>query len=602
MPASRSLIKDSRWRRKVIVNVKNAILDMVNPFTLLDLYPTREEKVGDHWEAVKEILPHQQKLHDRVSLCGREANIIGFSGGVGSGKSLALHVEMVSLLRRYPGIKIVTVCPFDYFFDESVNKTRELVLPDDDPLVETYNIRERRITMKNGSEWRFKAYDDPEKIKGWEAHIIWIEEGSELGDGNSQKAMSIYRALLMRLRGQGNYPLRMYISQNPKGHNWFWTLFVKDSPYRNKPKVTWVIPPGTDRERPEGVCYKEYEMVRPNGDVMYCISVPTAVNTKLPPTYLNTMLDQFSNDPQTRLRMIEGDFNPINQLIYDLPYYNPKVNIIEAQDLFAYWELDRAANPWEAFRRWPLYVGIDTGGQQSPWAVEFYARAPDGSLYCCDELYLFKQTWGMVAEAIKEKTLLWSGPITYFIDPISSRQSSGPNQQRISDEFAQYGIPCLMPEHYNKHSGITHVQSLLMPDREIPHPYLVDDYDEQSGLYAIGAPTLYYLKDSSQKETRVIGVQGSKDNPEGWIPYYNLKEKEVWRIDMKKARLQTEQEEGLSPQTYEKPVDRDDHAQTAEMFALLGCYPLETRRHRRNLSSNKPTLPYSGLKRSRGDY
>lgn len=597
MPASQSLINQARWRRKAVQNIKNAILDMVNPFTLLSLYPDREEKVGDTWVTRKEILPHQQKLHDKISLCGREANVIGFSGGVGSGKSLALHVEMLYLLRRYPGIKIVTVCGYDYFFDESVNKTRELVLPDDDPLIERYNIKERLIVMKNGSEWRFKAYDDPEKIKGWEAHVVWIEEGSELGDGNSSKAMAIYRALLMRLRGQGNYPLRLYISQNPKGHNWFWNLFIKDSPYRNQPRVTWVIAPGEDEANPNGVCYKEYEIVRPNGDIMYCISVPTAVNTKLPPSYLSTMLDQFSNDPQTRMRMIEGDFNPINQLIYDLPFYNPKINIVPLQKVLQYWELDRAYDPLEAFRRWPLTVGIDTGGQQSPWAVEFYAHAPDGTLFCCDELYLYKQTWGSVAEAIKEKTRFWTGPVNYYIDPISSRQAAGPNQQRIVDEFAQYGIPCQMPEHYNKHSGISHVQSLLSPDRDRPHPYLEDEYDEATGQWAIGCPTLFYLRDDAYISVKNPNIPGSVDNPEGWIPFYNLKEKEVYRIDFKRQHEPKEYEEGLSPAPQEKPVDRDDHAQTAEMFATMGSFPIETRSRKKRDGSERPDIRYAATKR-----
>src|SRR5215472_4104275 len=110
MPASQTLIKQARWRRTSSANKQAAFEDMTATWELSDLYPSREEKVGDAWVEKREILAHQQKLHEGLSLCGRRAVFTLFSGGVGSGKSLAMHVEMLSLLRGHPGIRIVVVC------------------------------------------------------------------------------------------------------------------------------------------------------------------------------------------------------------------------------------------------------------------------------------------------------------------------------------------------------------------------------------------------------------------------------------------------------------------------------------------------------------
>jgi len=597
MPASQTLIKQSRWRSRVSVILRESLDVMVSPWSVADLYPTREVKSGDDWIETREILPHQEKIHAGVSLCGKKADFILVNGGVGSGKSVALHVEMLRLVKQYPGIKIVTVCGYDYYFDESVWPTMRQVLdPDDSTLVKDFNIKERKITFRNESEWRFKAYDDPEKIKGWEAHVVWIEEASQLGEGNAQKARAIYNALLMRLRGQGNYPRRIYISQNPMGHNWVWQLFVKDSPQRDAPVVTWVKEPGEDASYPMGIFYKEYEIQRPNGDIMYTISIPSIANTKVPQGWIERMLDQYSSDPLTRQRMVEGDFNPINVLIYDIPFYHTSWALVPLRSVLEYWELDRAIDPMEALRRWPLYIGIDTGGQSSPWAIEFYVKTPAGELLGIDELYLTKKTWGEVADKIIAIASEWTGPVEYWIDPISSRQAGGPNQQTIYNEFAYYGIPCSTPEHYNLRGGINHVQSLLRPDRSRPHPYLRDEFNEETGEYDLGASTLYYLYDPSRATMRDPTVQGSVDNPKGIFCYFNVKEKEVWRVESKSQHQPKESEEGLSPKMPEKPVDRDDHAQTAEMFCTMGVYP-PTQKRTRSGRFTEPDIRYAATRK-----
>ncbi len=223
-----------RRRSRMAANAAEKVRSMLAPFILERLYPpTPTETIpgSGKWKNVYNIQPHQKKVHERFTPSGKKPKFTLFSSGVGAGKSLTMCAEMMRQLRTYPGIQIVVVTAFDYYFDEFLMPIWNQVLPDDSPHIKSFNRKSRSVVLTNGSRIRFKAYDDPDKIKGWQAHRIWIEEGSEIGDGNNDKAREIWKALLMRLRAtKPGYALEMYVTQNPKGHNWLWSIFIKDEP------------------------------------------------------------------------------------------------------------------------------------------------------------------------------------------------------------------------------------------------------------------------------------------------------------------------------------------------------------------------------------
>lgn len=546
---------------------------ILEPFRLEKLYPpTPVETSPGIWKNTYDIQPHQRKVHDRISLNGTRAKFLCFSGGVGSGKSRCVAAEVLKDLRTHAGMKYVCAIPYDYYADEFLLPIWWQVLPEDSAHIKRWNAKTRSLTLTNGSTFRIKAYDDPEKIKGWEAHRIWIEEGSEIGDGNNDKALQIWNALLMRLRAaKPAYEPRVLVTQNPKGHNWVWKVFIKNEPTAPQPlgdigkkTVFGKTADGFDRY------YKEWEKVSANGDVFYTIATGTTANAYVPPGYVSTMLGQMADTPGLRQRMVEGEFNPINTLVYDYPIYSERTHVVDYQRFLEYWEIDEVPD-W-----WRIVVGIDCGGQRSPWAIEYYCQTEDGHWVCFDEIYQTGLTWGEIADLILEKSARFSR-IEYWIDPISSNQKQGPTSDTIKAEFAARGLPTKQPKGYNKMGGIARVQNFLNRDHTQACPYLDDilnEADDGTALWEVGKAQLYYL-------TNVPGKHTAK-NPCGHAAPGNVAEKTVYRWDSTKNREPKATEEGLTPVQSEKLIDRDDHAQTAEMFMALGINPIVPRHESSN--------------------
>ena len=567
--------KKERWRRRLSIASDETLQKLIRTVTLEELYPGHQVEVrvdGElRFEEQKNILPHQKAFHAKTPPSGKDPKFILMSGGVGSGKSTSASVEIVKLLHDYPGIEIVCVTGYDYYFDESVYPTFELVMPFDDPFVVEYNRKFRSIKCANGSTLRFKAYDDASKIKGWACHVVWIEEASMLGDGYNEKARPIFDALNMRLRGSGTFPLRMYITQNPRGLDWVWKLFIQKNKYGKDGILREVTGDNGRVSR-----YKEYEYESAAGDVYYSIVCNTASNTFLREGYLDSLKEQLKDDPQMYARMLEGDFAPINSLVYDYPYYSKEYNVIKWETFAEVWGLN--TEQVEVPADWPVYIGIDPGGAKSPWAIEKYVVTPNGEMIGIGEWYQKEVTW---TDAIDACIRLSEGHVNvkYCIDPIAAPQKVGPNLQSVETEFKSAGINVTRPAKYSKYSGILHVRDLLRADKSIPSYYMPDQQDIE-GKYTYGASRLYYI--------------------EGQCPA-NIAEKGVWRFDAKPQREPKETEMGLSPTVNEKPVDRDDHAQTAEIFAVITKDPaVKKRRSHEKRGRQEPALFYTTKRSARG--
>lgn len=475
-----------------------------------------------------------------------------------------MSAEVWRSVRTEPGIKWVVALPFDFYFAEFLRPTWNKVVPEDSPHIASYNVKEHSYVFTNGSEVRFHAYDEADKIKGWECHRIWIEEGSELGQGNNEKATDIWNALNMRLRAsQPAYPLRMYVTQNPKGHNWLWKIFIRSEPLAlqllgDEGKET--IFGYTANGKPKA--YYEWEKVTPGGDTFYTLAVGTVANDHIPLGYVDSMLGALAESPTTRQSMVEGKFNPIASLAYEYPIYSERTHVIDYQRFLDYWEID------EIPKWWKVGVGIDCGGQRSPWAVEFFVQTESGEWVCFDEIYQKGLTWTEIIELIKEHSEGFKN-VEYWIDPISSQHTNGMTSTTIQEEFQERGIICNMPKGYNKQGGLSRVWDLMRRDHSLPCPYMddiPDTEDDGTVKWQNGHSQIYYL-------TNVPGKHSVK-NPKGHAAPANLAEKGVFRYDTSKHREPKASEEGLTPVLSVKLMDRDDHAQTAEFFLFIGQKPL----------------------------
>lgn len=595
-----TVLNKAKWRERTADAFSSAVTMMCEPFSIDSLYPTREVErpLGSgKFIEVQQAMQHQRAYHVKKTPSGKDPKFILLNGGMGAGKSVAVCVEILWLMRTYPGIKIVVIAAFDYYFMEYFEPIWNSVFQEENnPLLKDKNIKSHTWLFTNGSILRLKAYDDGERIRGWDAHCIFITEAGLLGDRFPDKARKIFNACIERLRSQGRYyPHRIYLDQNPEGHNWSWQLFIRPNTLGDEGLLT-VIPP--DDWYPNGTRYREYEHTTLTGDTYYAISCGTATNPFNPPGYLTSMLDVRNEDPAMISRKIEGDFTPIHSLIYG-SHWTIGTHVIPIEKILAYWDLEKdGVMGVDAIpREWPLHVGIDPAGNSSPWAIEFYVETPpdeygNNQYLAIDEVYVKGYSWGQMAEMILKRTIDkgWK-TVYYWIDPYFGNQKHGANPKSVKEEFLEYGINCQIPRNYTKLPAIERVREFLRCDNAHPHPYFDDELEDDVesphfGKWKKGTSMLYYVSSSEY-----ISDNPKKYNPHGIINWYNLKEKEVYRLDGTKERESKENEAGLSKAGPEKIIDRDDHAQTAEMFVMLGIRPLVRtgrERGRRQLPDKAP--------------
>lgn len=583
---SRTRYNRERWARRGEERLHIAAQDQIKVWHIEDLYPTIETTLpnGDI-EHTLSIFPHQRKVHDRRTPQGNRPKFVLVSGAYGSGKSTAVCVHVVHTMLKHPGFQWVCIAAFDYYYDETVWPNFTRILPFEDDRVLKMEYKMRRLTLKNGSQIRFRAYDDPEKIKGWECDGIWYFEADRIGEGNNAKARSIWNAAIARLRRPSSFKKEIILEQNPGGHNWTYKLFIL--PCKNKEGITtWEVEPGVDLAHPKGKkAYKEWEHTDSNGDTWYAIASRAGSNLALP-GYEGSLFTQYMNDPQLVASRIEGEFDPITKLAYDLPVYDansPKnaqghrigTHHVELIEVLRCHELDHA-DEFGLSKYWPVVCGIDVGGPQSPWAFEYYIQTPFGDWIGFAEIYRVGLQWKDAAEMAKQVVEGYTN-VSWFIDPKSGPKHEGPSQVSVIETFAEYDLFVEIARAYNVNAGVRHVSRFLLPDRTEPNPYRPDEeWLEEEEQYKYGACQLYYINGAMTM---------------------NCAEKEVWRWEPPKTREPKDTEEGLSPHVKEKLVDRDDHAQTAEIFAFAGISPIQHRHTRGGMNQDHREDPYGARRR-----
>jgi len=513
------------------------------------------------------------------------------------------------MMRKYPGLEVVGCTAWDFHISEFVLPVFEKVLPLEHPFRLRSNRKSMTYWMTNGSVIRFKAYDDPDKIRGWQCHVLYFPECNQLGDNNAYKGRNIWSACLNRQRSAGAFMPRIVLADtNPSAHNWIWEMFIRGNAYEDEGLVT-IVPASATRPETK---VREYEK-EVNGFVYYTVSSGTDSNAFLPPGYLEKNLADLEGDPELKARMLEGSFTPALALVYGPPIFSEKTHIIDEDAFLAYWGISDWTGGFDPRRciprgggepgDWKLWLGIDSAGNYAPWAVEFYLQTPEDEhgmvqYVCIDEIYVSGVGWDYIADAIMDKVEGWD-EVSYWIDPIHSKQGQygGMNYQAIYDNFRKRGIPVQTMKHQHViEAGVTAVKDLLRPDRSYPFLY----GDDKKGndpedirrydLWDHGASRLYYLGKRLENGSLIAYAK------------HNMMEKGVYRRDTSKMRPPKAHMEGLKPEGPEKIIGQQDHAQTAEMFAVHGMNPRPLMRERSNQrlsSGHQRRAPYTGKGRSR---
>lgn len=136
----------------------------------------------------------------------KDKRIMVLYGGAGSGKSVAVAQHICRIFLQHRDMRILVVrktLP-------SLKITAYKLMKD---ILETWGVpyteNKSECTVEAGNSiLYFKSLDDPQKLKSFDANLIWIEETTELSRED-------YMLLELRLRRPGTYPNQMFLTFNP---------------------------------------------------------------------------------------------------------------------------------------------------------------------------------------------------------------------------------------------------------------------------------------------------------------------------------------------------------------------------------------------------
>lgn len=153
--------------------------------------------------------------------------ILAVYGGAGSGKSHSVAQHICETFLKHSDLRIlVTRKTLPSLRITAFALVRDMLRDWGLPIGDMLNKTELTFSY-NGSELLFKSLDDPEKIKSFDANIIWVEEATEL-------TREDFFHLDLRLRRPGPVPNQMILTFNPvDAYHWA----IVDLVQGNRPDV-----------------------------------------------------------------------------------------------------------------------------------------------------------------------------------------------------------------------------------------------------------------------------------------------------------------------------------------------------------------------------
>lgn len=274
-----------------------------------------------------------------------------FSGGFGSGKTVALVLKALLISQAMPGnFGLIGRLTYPELRDTTQKTFFEFCPPDwySESRGGVWNKSENYIRLYNGSEIIFRHLDNISERELLSLNLGWF--GIDQAEETSE---SVFQILQSRLRNN-KIPRRYgFLICNPAGHNWLWHRFHPESKERMN-------------------------------DGYYVESTTYDNKANLPQDYITHMEESYTEEMVKRY--LYGSWDVFEGQVFT--EFDKKIHVIDPFDIPQHWE---------------RLVSIDHG-LVNPTAVLWGAIDQDGNIFIYDEHYQAGRPISYHAAEIKKKT------------------------------------------------------------------------------------------------------------------------------------------------------------------------------------------------------
>lgn len=341
---------------------------------------------------------------------------IAYVGGLGSGKTLIGCITVLSWAVTQPGEYLISRQYYPELRDTTMKTFFDVCPPE---LIIEHRVAENKVRLRSAmgkeSIILFRPLEEPDKLRSLNLSGFYIDEANQVTE-------AAFMMLQGRLRGKG---LRKGIlTMNPKGHDWVYRWFVKQdhlkTPYMK--------------------------------NLMTLIKAPSTENIHLDPSYIQTMMESWSDDRIQRELM--ASFDSFEGAVY--AEFRRDVHVVR---------------PFKIPKDWTKVIGIDHG-YRNPAAWVWGAIDYDGTMWIYREFYEKEWLIEEICKKGKDGSHSAYGRMAHdekiqcaFIDPST-------HATRASDGLSDYDwytthLPkdfVLADANNSKTAGIDRVKSLFKLD------------------------------------------------------------------------------------------------------------------------------------------
>ena len=355
-----------------------------------------------------------------------------FSGGFGSGKTVALVLKAILLSQMMPGnFGLIGRLTYPELRDTTQKTFFDFCPPDwySQEHGGVWNKSENYLKLYNGSEIIFRHLDTISEKELLSLNLGWF--GIDQAEETSE---SIFQILQSRLRKNEIERRYGFLICNPSGHNWLWHRFHPESKDRM-------------------------------GDSFYVESTTYDNKANLPEDYIRHMEESYS--PEMVKRYLFGSWDIFEGQVFT--EFDKRVHVID---------------PIEIPDGWDRLISIDHG-LVNPTAVIWGAIDHDGNMFIYDEHYEAGKPVSYHAKKIKEKSRGQEISLT-VIDPSTQAKTREKDGFPFSviQEYNDYGI-YPVPGNNDVSASINRIKEFLKILPKRPHPIKKD---------LIGSPRLFIFR------------------------------------------------------------------------------------------------------------
>jgi hypothetical protein len=417
----------------------------------------------DQWELEErmvELLPSQRAF---VFAPEKFACI---AGGYGSGKTRAGVLRGLILSAMVPGNQGIIGRFHGKDLEDSTKPVFFEVVPP--TWIRSYNKQNNVVTLRNGSVIMFRHIHDANSKTGGKSRRVGANLGWFFIDQMEELELAHWNTMISRLRLPRSPKHFGFGAINPAGHDWNFDMFFKGvRPWEDLPgKYHQILRPS---KNVLGVVVNSEENRRSNGgfvDDDYYDQMLRLYSKQWADRYVRCSFDDFSGRIyKDYFSGQEGDrYNPDRMSIHNI-------------------------TPFSIPKHWDLVVGIDVGGDPSPWAIMPHWIDEYGNVVVTRGLVKHSLKISEIAAWIK-KNLPWNEQRTKFVIDYENKVAML--------ELAEHGIHS-QPAQKEIFPGILRVSGYLHPMKGAPLPPWYFDTQPQwriDRFRTAGSPRLFVTDDN----------------------------------------------------------------------------------------------------------